>query len=335
MTANTFASAIDYGDFEYEKGKTYIAPTRDVDWLLENGMCIDNIRIGQASDPQMGRGAFASRSLQSGQLVSPAPLQTYLRSAFEQNGKESLLVNYCFQPQDSDIMLFPYGPGVNLINHSLKPNVELRWSTNPYHKSGYLDLDVADYMKLTKPGSLILDLVALREIDEGEELFLNYGVAWQKAWDQHLKNWKPSRNSKAYVYPEDVDNKLPLKTVQEEPVPTNNLVTICWTDNWDREKGSTMEWKRPTTYDWPEGTTYCHILERNDETKEYTVALDFHSTPRPYNPDQPHYIDTKVAREAISWVEPPYTSDMHLPNAFRYPIALPPNLSPEKWMVKG
>ena len=101
--------AIDYGDFTYEKGKTYEAPMREVGWLRQHGMCIDNIRIGPSTNPQAGRGAFASRSLRAGQLISPAPLQTYVRDAFVVDGKESILVNYCFQPQGSDIMLFPYG----------------------------------------------------------------------------------------------------------------------------------------------------------------------------------------------------------------------------------
>ena len=89
-------TAIDYGDFIYEKGKKYKAPMRDIDWLHEHGMCIDNIRIGLTTDPQMGRGAFASRKLQAHQLVSPAPLQTYLREAFVKNGQESLLINGLF-----------------------------------------------------------------------------------------------------------------------------------------------------------------------------------------------------------------------------------------------
>jgi hypothetical protein len=62
-------------------------------------MCIDNIKIGPASDPEMGRGAFSARPLVRGQPVAPAPLQTFAtRDAFIHDDIESLLVNYSFQP---------------------------------------------------------------------------------------------------------------------------------------------------------------------------------------------------------------------------------------------
>jgi hypothetical protein len=46
---------IDYGDMEYEQGKTYKPPKRTPEWLRTHGMCIDNIKIMPATDPQMGR----------------------------------------------------------------------------------------------------------------------------------------------------------------------------------------------------------------------------------------------------------------------------------------
>jgi hypothetical protein len=46
---------IDYGDRRYEKGKIYEAPKRSPEWLRTHGMCIDNIKIQPAKDPQMGR----------------------------------------------------------------------------------------------------------------------------------------------------------------------------------------------------------------------------------------------------------------------------------------
>jgi hypothetical protein len=46
---------IDYGDMEYEEGKVYKAPKRSPEWLRTHGMCIDNIKIQPATDPQMGR----------------------------------------------------------------------------------------------------------------------------------------------------------------------------------------------------------------------------------------------------------------------------------------
>jgi hypothetical protein len=46
---------IDYGDMEYEEGKIYKPPKRTPEWLRTHGMCIDNLKIQPATDPQMGR----------------------------------------------------------------------------------------------------------------------------------------------------------------------------------------------------------------------------------------------------------------------------------------
>jgi hypothetical protein len=46
---------IDYGDFPYEENTVYKKPERPVAWLREHGMCIDNIEIRPAVDPEMGR----------------------------------------------------------------------------------------------------------------------------------------------------------------------------------------------------------------------------------------------------------------------------------------
>jgi hypothetical protein len=332
-------SAIDYGDFPYQKGKKYVAPKHDPAWLLENGMCIDNIKIQQAVDPQMGRGAFASRRLAKGQLVAPAPLQSFpSRKAFARQKPEALFVNYCFQPRGTDILLFPYGPGVNLINHSSqKTNVELRWSTNPYHHKEWLTVELDDYFKLDKPGGIILEVVATRDIAEGEELFLDYGSEWEQAWDQHAENWKPVDGADRYIYPEEMDNTEPVRTVEEQknrPYP-ENLANTCFTPNWERDFG-VMRWKQPD-FDWPEGNVNCHILKREKNAKgddEYEVSLNFDSYDYTFDPKTPRkklYIDTHVPRSAIGWVEKAYTSDLHLKNAFRHTIPLPEHLVPPLW----
>jgi hypothetical protein len=40
---------------------------------------------------------------------------------------------------------------------------------------------------------------------------------------------------------------------------------------------------------------------------------------------------TELPREAIRFVDRPYTSDIHLPNAFRHPIGIPDELFPDAW----
>lgn len=327
---------IDYGDWKYEEGKEYEAPTRSVDWVRKHGMCIDNIKIQQSTHRDMGRGAFAQHSLRQGSLVAPAPLQTYPdQSVFARQKPEALFVNYCFQPKDTDILLFPYGPGINMINHdSQHPNVALRWSSSSLSHHDWLDLPLEKFLGMTYPGALILEVYALRNIREGEEMFMDYGEDWEMAWKKHVRKWKPKKY-KDYVYPADMDTTKPFLTVSEQKKISyaKNLQTLCSTTNWDRDENTRMKWKGHHEY-WPQGLVYCNILERKEDkypgSFNYTVALGFHPKEPPAI-DEKTYVDYDVPHSAIMWVDKPYTSDLHLKNAFRHPIGLPDNLAPEQW----
>ena len=106
-------------------------------------MCIDHLVVKQASDPAMGRGAFAKRRLSKGTVVAPSPLQIFENRAIfaattGSNLSEDLFINYCFQPANSSLVLFPYGQGFGLINYNSDPskiNARLRWSTNHMNHS--------------------------------------------------------------------------------------------------------------------------------------------------------------------------------------------------------
>jgi hypothetical protein len=37
-----------------------------------------------------------------------------------------------------------------------------------------------------------MELVALRDIESGEELFLDYGDDWERSWQHHLETWQPA-----------------------------------------------------------------------------------------------------------------------------------------------
>jgi hypothetical protein len=223
-------------------------PERPVEWIRENGWCIDNIEVMPATDPAMGRGAFARYPLSKGEIVAPAPLQIFRdRSVFQMaGGQEQLYVNYCLQPKGSRLTFFPYGQGVGVINHSReKANVKWQWSANPMHRAELLSLSLEETLRAAKPGSLILEVVALRDILPGEELYLDYGPDWQAAWESHVASWRPPPNAEAYVYPADVDETLPLRTVLEQetdPYPPN-LMTMCVTPDWSsRKNGRTIQW---------------------------------------------------------------------------------------------
>jgi hypothetical protein len=328
---------INYGDWPYEKGKVYVAPNRTVDWLQRHGMCIDNIEIRPASNPSMGRGAFAKRSLPKGSLVAPAPIQMFpRRKAFANQVPEALFVNYCFQPPGTNILLFPYGPGVNLINHGSGKiaNVKVEWSTHYMSHTNWLDLPLDQFWNMNYPGAIIMDVIAIRDINVGEEIFLDYGSDWANAWQVHLDQWKPV-NQSTYTYVEEIDRTQPFRTMEEqEKEPYSpNLKTVCFTPNWDRDEYTTMAWSRPLV-PFPDGLVLCNLLSRQynatSSEYEYKVSLLFDRL-EPDREDQRLYTDTNVPHSAISFVDKPYMSDLHLRNAFRHPIGLPEISIPQHW----
>ena len=47
---------------------------RSLEWLKENGVCIDNIMPMKSRIIQAGRGAFATRRIKKGDIISPVPV---------------------------------------------------------------------------------------------------------------------------------------------------------------------------------------------------------------------------------------------------------------------
>eukprot|EP00536_Pseudo-nitzschia_multiseries_P016873 jgi/Psemu1/328368/estExt_fgenesh1_pg.C_12720001 len=338
-------------------------PIRSPEWLQQHGICADNIRVQPATDPSMGRGAFANRFLSKGRVISPAPLQIYPnRNNFmaPQNVEErkmlekkrnikyendQLLVNYSFQPKGSTLLLYPYGPGVGLINHANKTsgkiNAVLQWSEHHMnHGKQWLDssFSLDQFWKMQYPGSLILDVVALRDIWEGEEIFIDYGTEWEAAWDEHVKNWKPSRTDD-YVYPFDEmarhnDPVKPYRTLSEQKNNpyAHNLMTVCNTRNWSRSRKERQKWRLGRC--WPEEVDECIILDRKYDESMKTYLYEVQLWPNEGETQDgktPKYIDYDVPHSAIRFVDKPFLSDQHIPTAFRHPIGFPEELTPPFW----
>jgi hypothetical protein len=336
-----------YGDWDFVGDPAeYIKPVRPPQWLHEHGWCIDNIDIGPAVDPAMGRGAFATRPLPKGTMVAPAPMQVYpRRQDFTAKGDtEALIVNYCLQAAGSDILFYPYGPAVNLINHgsvrSHKANVAIRWAQDPIAHPQWLDLPLKEFWEMTYPGGIVLEVVALRDIRPGEELFLDYGNGWEEAWNNHVASWKPpTGNALDYTYTGEMDETAPLRTMKEQQTKpyAKNVGLMCNTPDWDREKSNKITWTEPQWSWGMEGYVNCRILERTKGAhgdSVYTVELMFNRHKLKYDPKIPmkdRYIDKKVPRRAIRFIDLPYSSDEHLPGVFRHPIAMPDDLFPKQW----
>ena len=115
-----------------------------------------------------------------------------------------LLLNYVLGHRDSTMVLSPYGPGFQLLNHNQTlVNCKLQWaSMDRSNHHPYLLTQNVDYIKTNHSTGSVLafEVIATKSISKNEELFLNYGHEWEMAWNtHHTKNWVPVPGSDSYV----------------------------------------------------------------------------------------------------------------------------------------
>lgn len=164
-----------------------------------SGKCIDHLTPGKSTIRHAGRGAFATQNIQKGgHIASSSLLHLFDRDELDSNfddttsqpehEHEDPLVNYCFShDQASAVLLCPTKPLVTLINHSsgVRTNAEIRW-----HRNMNMDRRSATLEELKRESSaqLAFEIIATEDIVAGDEVFLNYGSAWEMAWKQHLND---------------------------------------------------------------------------------------------------------------------------------------------------
>lgn len=343
--------------------------TRDLKWIQEHGVCCDNMEEGLSTQIQAGRGAFSTRFLAKGSVVAPLPmihipydrrLNMYAttkdsdgRTALEKPKRlvgKQVLLNYCYGHKESTMLLCPYGMFVSLVNHNQTlANVRLQWA-DPAKSSLNISLlqqsvDFIDQKQTS--AALAMDLVAIRDIKPGEEIFLDYGDAWEAEWQRHLAAWKPFRYSSPAAGQWNAQKNSVLRTEFEqmaEPYPGNielkcskgfrsdrqhqwqPLVDLGLTDQLERfgrEEGLVLgscELLRRKQHDNPHGYLYTAVLTRMKESDGGEEVAG-----------ERIELMEDVPREAFHFVDRPYHSDMFLPDAFRHAIMIPDDIFPEAW----
>jgi hypothetical protein len=316
---------------------------RSEEWLQENGICLDNIRQDQSTILQAGRGAFATRLLPKESVIAPMPMihmkKERLQIVKETDGnleivQDQLILNYCYGHKNSSLVMFPYSPIVNFVNHNFNHtaiNAKVQWSESKYHKSYLLDKTVKDILNEPYSG-VMLEFVATRDIEEGEEIFINYGDEWEAAWEKHVQEWKPPSDSE--LPPLYHLNSMEIVKTEEEQKqrPYSPFVmTICFVNtNVMKFKGLSASWSRYSidADNASVGDSFiCKITKRSDGNLYEVVAQDDN-----YEESKQEVIITDVPRHVIEFMYRPYTSDQHLKHAFRHPLAIPDDVFPSKWL---
>ncbi|KAL3940997.1 MAG: hypothetical protein SGBAC_004574 [Bacillariaceae sp.] len=302
--------------------------------LIKTGYCLDNIKPKKSRIKDAGRGAFATRHLEKGAIVAPVPVLPISREALEFEASDGsptyqLLLNYCFGSKDSSTVFYPLGPWVNLINHYPNTNVRLQWrnqKTPPVSKDGV-------YM--------MMELVATKQIEAGEELYLDYGPSWEEEWHQHQQKWEPLTDhySPGFVV-DDTIRMLRTEPEQEDHPYPPNVDTSCfyrYSDRTDDEKAAvkkessdkvqTFQWKATKGLYDPKHLRPCKVVQRKETAKGRSgYAVRMFNRPgldeAERIPKGEMHLVTHIPRNAIRITDKPGSTDQHLPGAFRHEINL-------------
>lgn len=341
--------------------------TRQQEWLEEHGVCADHIKADVSTIRQAGMGAFATRALPKGAVVAHLPLiQITDRTVLEMYELKhiktkqrahrvisgyQLMTNYCFGHTNSTMLLCPYGPMTSLVNHNqTRANVKLQWADpkRSNHVPEYLDMTIDEFAK-DRTAKLAMDFVTTRPIAEGEEVLLDYGDTWEKAWQSHVRNWNVTAADE-YVSAFMLNANAtftPFRTEFEqieEPYP-GNVNLECDSEVWNRINQTLFNTTLIINHTKPEDHIdywNCDVLRRRtvNGTDLYTVIIT-----RPEETKKKKKKQTEEEKEkekhlklknipsiAIRFTDRPYTSDMFIKGAFRHPIGVSDDLWPIDWM---
>jgi hypothetical protein len=232
-------------------------------------------------------------------------------------------------------MFFPSGAITGLINHSKEPNAKMAWSNHPNNHKHWFDMDPDTLIaEGNQHLGLLMEIVSIKDIKEGEEVFIDYGEDWQEAWDKHVADWEESVTEgdlpspwpmraldlmQAYkdkAFPTVINDNILLKAFlmvkkpeDERPVNDKGEKVRIWT-----ETKSTLT---------SENLFDISILETIEDEAEgwwYTIA---------WEGKEEMTVVKKVPHRAIVLMDKPGTSDQHFEESFRHYIAIPDDVFPQ------
>ncbi len=250
--------------------------------------------------------------------------------------KPDLVINYTFGHKDSTLLLTPYGAMVNYINHkSAKdgdgPNVRIQWPDREMiaHKPEWLGKPLSFFRDTIDKIGLSFDYVALRDIKEGEEVFIDYGDEWDEAWKEHVANWEPPAHAEGYVHSSKFKAEY-LRTeyeLEEDPYPWN-LQTLCTDSYAVRDEVSVYV---ESYFDTDSAKSLpCRVLGRQKDGENYTYTVELQ-----FGDDDTEIVDGYIRGESgVQLYDIAYSSMWHMKEAFRHKLAVPDDMFPENWKIQ-
>jgi SET domain len=353
---------------------------KSMDWLKVNGLCVDNLRAGKSTIPDAGRGAFARRAIPAGDVISPVPMLPILNEevleqfsvtkeevtssnktkvVFDENAPSTgwhLLLNYAYGHPESTLMLLPLAPIVNLVNHApdkAQVNAYLQWSKHDFviNEHSTHDYEV-EKIRVKNPRRITMELVALRDINVGDEILIDYGDDWAAAWEEYRLKWSTVFAAEEKWPLKALDIRPLYKTnpypvnIQEGQIPyTPGVVTACFLESVDdlpdgqpRRNSigqQVVQFKGPKTRSDYMGQhlTICDLMNRTEVADSATGQVTYlYTALSRKDVASSSIIEVRnLPHDAITLIDRPYTSDIHTPGAFRRWINIGDQRFPQAW----
>lgn len=334
---------------------------RSLEWLEEHGTCIDNIKPGDSTVPNAGRGAFAARFIPHGGLVMPMPLIHENRDVLtmykpklvanegdgrltrerDQPSHHQLMLNYCFSHRDVTFVLCPYGLFNPLINHSKdQPNAKLQWSDHMRHPE-WLNQPYYSWDTTGHPG-LSFDVVALRDIVEGEEILIDYGLEWETAWQKHYNGFRAPRRGYLPSFELNKLADLQVMTIFEANNESmDGILTYCRKDMINvalgRKLDTELNFLEAVELDGGERLYRCRVVHRNHNDSYIAELITHDKEPQPPGTTSTiaeakvAYVLFDVPRDIFYFRDAPYSRDHHQEWSFRHYMGIPDEMVPDVW----
>jgi SET domain len=285
---------------------------------------------------------------------------------------QQLMLNYAYGAPESHVLLVPTGPTVNSINHNSDPtrvNAYLRWS----HRHSSQSMTLLRPMELLSRASaifyhdrsegeendsntLMMEIVARRDIGAGEEVFLDYGPDWKRSWDAHVakleSDGKSANREEGHLSAAEwlamKKSKDPWRTHEEQvrlPYPAN-MQTACFVSTSSFEEShdasspaSSLEWTRDAESNHMKCLRPCSITHRIDIDGQVTYTAIVFPMIRFDEPDEcggssipaKGLLVEEIPMTAVTLIDKPYSTDTFEPGVFRHAIGAPENFFPSSW----
>jgi hypothetical protein len=111
-----------------------------------------------------------------------------------------------------------------LVNHGStkknQANAKVVWSEKITSRPEYFNMSIDEWAYKYQAG-LAFDFIATRDIQEGEEVLIDYGDEWQDAWDKHIANWVPHKFQSQIL--NEMEPPIEIPTYNEWPWPDVTL----------------------------------------------------------------------------------------------------------------